>query len=348
MKQVFIFFFLLLGTSVFSQKIENGTFFTIQFNNLQKGLGFKIVSKKSFNQEIDISKMDVMIKDKPKENQITGVFGIGKFGDKISTVLVLVSGVDALIDYDLMIKAADKRKFIKTSVSSLFKNVKSIEYWPYPIDKIEFAGFRSLPIRSQKTFDIEVATDSVCIKNTNKNIESGELEFKSYLKTLLDKFEKEGIDLVEAIAYEKNIGSEDKSLGHYWSIGEKIYPNEKAYNFGDPISYRRLECPYFEGTINYFYTKDKNEIKVVSYSWNIFKESNFGMNPEIVNDVDAKFDEKLEYIVNTVSLFLGAPIENITDEDGQRHFRWANANGLNACMYNFGNYNEINLYIYKD
>ncbi|HYD91250.1 MAG TPA: hypothetical protein VEA37_07140, partial [Flavobacterium sp.] len=104
---------------------------------------------------------------------------------------------------------------------------------------------------------------------------------------------------------------------------------------------------YFEARVNYFFTKDKKEIKVVSFSWETFKESNFGRSFEIKNDV-RKFDEKFEYIINTVTSLLGPPVENTADGTRRRLIRWKSREGINAYIYNFDNYNKINLYVYNE
>lgn len=227
--------------------------------------------------------------------------------------------------------------------------VKSIEYWPYQIDIIEFVKFKTIPKENFEQFHFETKIDSTCIKNVDKNIEFGEQEFKTHLELAVSEFENnKDIELGKMLKYENTINSIDVSLGHFWSLGEGIYPNEKGFKFGNPISYRRYECPYFEGKTNYFFTKDNKNIKVVSFNWETFKESNFGVNPEIKNDVDDKFREKFEYVIKTVDSFLGIPIENITEESGQRKVRWKNEKGINAYLFNFGNYNEIRLYVYKE
>lgn len=346
-----IFILLILFTStVYTQEIEIGTSFIIQFTDLEKNMDFEIVSKNSYNELIDDNlNIDSIFQNKPKENQIFGVFARGRFGTKISPILVLMSGVENYLDYDLKIKTPSKRKFRKTSTISLFKGVKSIEHWPYHIEKIDFKKFEILPIQNTQTFQFEEKIDSTCIKKSNLTIEYGKQEFKTHFEMVISELEKDKVfKLKKMLEYEDSINSEDVSLGHFWSLGERIYPNEREFEFGDPISYRRIECPYFEGKSNYFYTKENKNIKVVSFNWKTFKESNLGINPEIKKDVDDKFNEKFEYILKTANGFLGNPVENITDEDGQRKIRWKNEKGINAYLFNFGNYNEINLYVYKE
>lgn len=338
-----------ISISAYSQEVKIGTIFTIEFSNTEKNLDFEIISKSSFNEVIDLSKMDSLIKDKPKENQIIGVFANGKFGNKTNSMLVLISGLNDNLDYDLKIKIPNKRKLQKTSTSALFKGVKSIEYWPYQIEKIDFIKFKTIPKENFQPFQIETKIDSTCIKNADKSIEYGEQEFKAHIELAISEFENSTVfELGKMLEYENRINSVDVSLGHFWSLGEGIYPNEKGFKFGNPISYRRYECPYFEGKTNYFFTKDDKNIKVVSFNWETFKESNFGVNPEIKSDVDDKFREKFEYVIKTVDSFLGIPIENITEESGQRKVRWKNEKGINAYLFNFGNFNEIRLYVYQE
>lgn len=308
-------------------------------------MDFELKSKSTFNGIIDSSKLDSIIKNKPKENQIIGVFAKGKFGNETNSMLLIISGLDDNIDYNLRIKIPSKRKFQKTSTSILFKGVKSIEYWPYKIDKIDFKKFKTIPKENFQTFQIEKKIDSTCIKNADKNIAFGEQEFKTHLELAISEFDNnKAFKLQKIKEYENSINSEDVSRGHFWSLGEGIYPNEKEFEFGNPISYRRIECPYFEGKSNYFYTKNDKNIKVVSFNWETFKESNLGINPEIKNDVNEKF----EYVLKTVNSLLGNPIENITEKSGQRKIRWENKKGINAYLFNFDNYNEIRLYVYKE
>lgn len=350
MRKLLYLFLILTSTSIYSQEVEFGTIFTIEFNDLKNSMDFSLISKKSFNGIIDVSEMDSIIKTVPKENQIIGVFANGKFGNRNNSMLVLISGLNDYIDYDLKTKTPNKRRFQKTSTASLFKGVKSIEYWPYPIEKIDFKEFRVLPKEDFQPFQIEVKVDSTCIKNSDKNIEFGEQEFKSHLKSVISELtSNDKFELEKVLEYEKSINSEGVSLGHFWSLGEGIYPNTNEFKFGDPISYRRFECPYFEGKMNYFYTKIEREIKVVSFNWQTFKESNFGTNPEIEKNLSEKFSEKYDFIVETVSVLLGKPLNLEQEKDsGRIDTKWKSTTGINAYLFKFKTFNEVRLYIYKE
>lgn len=149
--------------------------------------------------------------------------------------------------------------------------------------------------------------------------------------------------------YENSINSEDVSLGHFQSLGNGIYPNKKEFKFGNPISYRRVECPYFEGKSNYFYTKENKNIRVISFNWKTFKESNFGINPKIEKNLNEKFNSKYDFIVNAVSELLGNPLDIEQEKDsGRIDTKWESVNGINAYLFKFKTFNEIRLYIYKE
>jgi hypothetical protein len=349
MRGLLLFFLTLLPTAVYSQQLEIGTTFVIQFKNLNQGLDFEIISRKEFDRVINISKMDSLF-EKPKENQIIGVFAKGQFGYDVNTMLVLLNGLDETVDFQLKIKLPNKKKLIATSVSPLHKGVKSIEYWPYPIRLIEFGQFTILPKENLEEFVFEVKVDSTCLKNPDKNITFGENEFRSQVKSIVSKFEQsEVFALDQALNEEKNNHSKDVSLGHYWSLSEGIYPNEKHFKFGKPISYRRCECPYFEAKKTYFYTKDKNEIKVISYEWETFKESNMGISPNTKDDVSEKFNEKYFFLVKAISELIGAPLDVEQERDsGRTDTKWKTSTGISAYLFKFKSYNEIRLYIYKE
>lgn len=345
-----IFVLLILTISSYAQEVEIGTIFIIQFNSPEKNMDFEIISENSFDKLIDANlNMDSIFQKKPKENQIFGIFAKGKFGTTISPMLVLVSGMEDYLDYDLKIKIPRKRRFQKTSTISLFKGVKSIEHWPYPIKKIEFVKFKILPKQNIPTFQIEEKIDSTCIKNPNLTIEYGKQEFKTHLELVISKFKKsKDFKLEEMLDYENSLNSEDVSLGHFWSLGESIYPNEKDFKFDNPISYRRIECPYFEGQTNYFYTKKNKAVKVVSFNWQTFKESNLGINPDIEKDLENEFNEKFRFVMQTVNKYLGEPVQNLNEESGRKKIKWESQKGINGYMFNFSNNREIRLYIYKE
>ena len=350
MKKIF-YLLLILTSSAYGQQVEIGTIFTIQFNNPKESMDFNLIAKKPYQGILDNAKIDSIFKtNKPLENQIIGVFAKGKFGNSINTMLVLISGLNNNLNYDLEIKNPQNGKFQTTSVSTLFRNVKSIEDWPYDIEEINFSQFKVMASENEVAFKVEEKIDSTCIKNADKNIEQAEQDFKSYFKSIILKFGDENdFKIDKLLEYEKSINSEEVSLRHFWSLGESIYPNKKRYKFGNPFSFRRIECPYFEGTIDYFYTRAKGDVKVVGFDWIIFKESNFGINPKIEKDGHQKFIEKYNFLVGAVNEILGKALNIEQKKDsGRVDTKWHSTNGIGAYLFRFTGYDEIRLYIYKD
>ena len=114
---------ILLFTSIltFAQEVEIGTVFIIEFNNLNENKDFTILKTDNYDGIIDISRMDSIIKLSPNKNQIIGVFANGKIWNSTNSMLVLISGLEENLDYDLRIKIPRKRRFQKTSTSTLLK-----------------------------------------------------------------------------------------------------------------------------------------------------------------------------------------------------------------------------------
>jgi len=349
MKKI-VLLFMILSSAAYGQRVPIGTVFTISFDSPEQGMQFTIVPKSPYPGILDDSKIDSIFKEnKPAENQITGVFAKGKFGSKVITMLVLTSGLKDNLTYYLEIKAPGKENFQNTSTSPLFKGVKSVEYWPYDIREINFKAFKVILAEGAETIRVTETVDSVCIKNAGKNSEAGEQEFKSHLKLIIWKFSNDSsFPLDSLLNYEKAINTADVSLGHFWSLGERVYPNKKKFKFGNPLSFRRVECPYFEGKAEYFYTKNDRDVKVVSFNWETFRQSNFGVTTEIRDNASEKFIEKYNFIVKAVSEMLGEPLHGRQEENsGRVDTKWHSSNGINAYLYRFENYNEIRLYVYK-
>lgn len=342
---------LIFATSSCTQEVEFGTLFKIQFNN-PSNLDFEIISQTPFDGLIDTdnANLDSLFQfQQPEENQIFGVFGNGKFGNSESTILALISGMEDVVAYNLKIKYSGSESFQKTTTMPLLKGVKSIEQWPDKIDKIEFVGFEKIEIHDLAPFELEEKIDSTCINNPNIDLAYGEQEFIDHFELVLSGFkESKGFSFEKMLEHEKHLNSEDVTLGHFWSLGESIYPNEKNFKFDIPRSYKRVECPYFERTTDYFYTTGDKELKVVSFDWKRFKESRFNMRESLTDSTLNAFREKLPFLVQTVSKYLGEPHQNLTEEDGRRQVKWKSEDGINGYLFNFSTYSEIRLYIYKE
>lgn len=309
---------------------------------------FKILSQEAFKQEIEWSNARSYLDSVSLKNQIQGILTRGEFGGRTNSILVIRNGLDASISYKLKIKVPQKRKPVKTSVVDLFTNVPSTELWPYMIEYVEFYDFMKAPELEEYVFEPQI--DSACIKNKDFNIEYGNQLFITHSNLTINKFKNDNIfDLNELLQFEDSLNTEDVSLGHYWSLSEGIYPNKSNFTFGNPISYRRLECPYIDGAVSFFYTKKEKSTKVVSYEWKEFDANDFPFsNNSNSEDKNKAFDEKYDFVLTEISKVLGEPISNETEDDDRRQTKWKSIDNINAYLFNFSGINEIRLYIYKN
>ena len=139
-----LFLLLVLTTSTFAQEVEIGTIFIIEFNDLENGMEFELVKKNSLQELNDISSLDVILNSKPKENQIIGVFTKGISGNNANSILVLISGLKDKLAFDLESKLPRKRSLQQTPTSPLYKEVMTLQFWSYKVDRIVFKEFRIL------------------------------------------------------------------------------------------------------------------------------------------------------------------------------------------------------------
>ncbi|HNL85198.1 MAG TPA: hypothetical protein PKO18_08165 [Chitinophagales bacterium] len=355
MRNILTILFILLSIHVIGQRnkadnlIELNTRFTLELQTEDSlTYTFKIVSKEPFSTEIEWPNARNYLDSVSLKNQVHGILAKGKFSNRTNTILLIKNGLEKSISYKLKIKVPQKRKPIKTSVVDLITNVPSTELWPYMIEYVQFSDFTAAPENEEFVFEPQI--DSSCIKNKDFNIEYGNQLFIKHSNLTINRFKSDKLfELKELLQLEDSLKTENVSLGHYWSLGESIYPNSNNFTFDNPISYRRLECPYFEGTVNFFYKKKEKSIKVVSYDWKEFKESDFPISTNS-NTVDKNkaFNEKYDFVLTEISKLLGEPVSNITEDDGRRQTKWKSKDNINAYLFNFSSINEIGLYIYKD
>ncbi|OEY71482.1 hypothetical protein [Salegentibacter salarius] len=355
MRNIVIVVFILFSINVFGQKnradnvIEMNSKFTLELQTEDSlTYTFKIVSKEPFTQEIEWSDGRKYLDSVSLKNQIQGILTRGKFGSRTSSILLIQNGLENSISYKLEIKVPQKRKLVKTSVVDLLTNVPSTELWPYMIEYVQFSNFTAAHELEEYVHKPQI--DSSCIENKEYNIEYGNKLFIDHSALTINRLKSDkSFDLNELLQFEDSLKTEDVSLGHFWSLGEGIYPNSSDFTFGNPISYRRLECPYFDGTTNFFYTKEEKSVKVVSYGWKEFKKSGFPISENSDSeDKDLAFKEKYDFVLTQISKLLGEPISNVREDSGRRKTKWKSKTNMHAYLFNFSNINEIRLYIYKE
>ena len=328
--------------------IELNTKFTIELSTDDSGnISYNIVSKQPYEDELQMSSVSSLLDADLEKNQIQGIFAIGTFGNRKSILLVMKNGLDKHLQYELFIDIKGRGKHKKTSTHPLMPSIPSTEIWPYKIYSLKIASFQE--IETEPIAIPEPEIDSTCLLNSAHTVENGELLFRKHLnKVNSGLISSEPFGLESMLIFEDSINSEDVSLGHYYSLGEGIYPYFKNHTFGNPLQYRRVECPYFDGYSSYFYTKKGKKLKVAGYNWGEFKSGDWSDRIDR-SELRKAFEQKYASIKVTVTEVLGEPLPlNEEPNSGRIDTKWKSSNGINAYLFMFGNYNEISLYVYRD
>lgn len=309
---------------------------------------YKIVSTEPFEDELQMSSAYKLLDKDLDNNRIQGILAIGTFGSQKSILLVLKSGLENSLQYELMIDVRGKGKYKKTSTLSLIPSIPSTEIWPYNIHSIKFASFQEIELEPMEIPEPKI--DSTCVLNPELTIENGELLFKQHFQKVTNGLAGESdFKLESMLSFEDSINSENVSLGHYYALGEGIYPFFKNYKFGNPLQYRRVECPYFEGHSSYFYTKDMNNLKVAGYEWGEFKLSDWPIKKVDRTELRKAFEQKYISIKGIVTEILGEPLASDGEANsGRIDTKWKSSDGINAYLFMFVKYNKISLYVYRD
>ncbi|MEQ8476144.1 hypothetical protein [Fulvivirga sp.] len=309
---------------------------------------YEIVSTEPFEDELQMGSAFKLLDENLTNNRIQGILAIGTFGSRRSILLVMKNGLEKPLQYELMIDMKGRGKYKKTSTNPLTPSIPSTEIWPYNIHSIKIVAFKEIDLEPITIPEPEI--DSTCILNPELTVENGELLFKQHFKKVTSGLtEKLGFNLESMLTFEDSIKAEDVSLGHFYSLGEGIYPFFNNYKFGNPLQYRRIECPYFDGYSSYFYTKDKKQVKVAGYKWGEFKLSDWSSERVDRTELRNAFEQKYKSIKDLVSEILGEPLPLDKEPDsGRIDTKWKSDDGISAYLFMFGSYNEISLFVYRD
>lgn len=121
--------------------IEINSKFTLKLVEVESGgYNYTLASKESYNQLLDLKKTQNLITESAPD-EIQGILAYAKIGKEVNAFLILQSGLEKPLTYDLYIKRNDRQNTEKVSVINLFPDVSSTEIWPFRIDYIVFSDF---------------------------------------------------------------------------------------------------------------------------------------------------------------------------------------------------------------
>lgn len=336
-------FFILFVPFVNGQKLKNieaielNTKFTLELtSDGSNNYSYKIISNEPFVDEIKSSSIPSFFDENLKTNQIQGIIAIGTFGAQRNVQLIMKSGNEFPLQYQLFIDIKGKETFKKTSAISLIPGIPANEIWSHNIHAIKISNFQKAPIieETQSTIDT-TCYSTIEIGHGNK---------------LLSEQIRMAIDLITS-SYE----NDKESVEQFENVFEsKLQPDEWGWfqhqikKIKSPDIYEKLECPYFERDAAYYYTKRK-DLKLMTLSWG--PRWSGGWQPSITKDLLSEFRTKYKILLESVNTTLGTPLENSNNEDFTKFTtRWLTSNGLKAnASLSLGKYSYLlRFYVYKE
>ena len=339
-------------TYTFCQELKINTKFIIEFiEDSNSELQFNIISTEPFDKVLESSETQHLFSSETKKNQIQGVFAKGKFGTNIGSMLILKSGYDGIISYELKIKYLNSKRFKKTTTSNILKNIPSIEYWPNELTNISFIDLNKNKFTDNSDYSFDIKTDSTCFNNPLVDVKNGNKLLIEHIRFLYNEFSNENDFSIEKVKnFEKSIDTKDKSPGNFDAFTPRDGYIEKK-KLAQPLSFDILECPYFERETLYFYNKRKKNVRLVLFDWDKFEFRNFPPKTTYEKlEIENELKLKHQFIINNVTKIFGSPINTEPIEvSGRLETNWISKNGIQAKTYLFlhkGIYN-IRLYIYK-
>lgn len=141
----FIFIFLFTGllnaqTKQKEELIEMNSIFTLKLTETDDDYAYSLINKKPYNQILDLKKLQNLFSES-NPGEIQGVLAYAKIGEEVNSFLILKSGLEAPLKYDLYIKRHNAENVEKVSVINVFPDVLSTEIWPSRVDYIVFSNF---------------------------------------------------------------------------------------------------------------------------------------------------------------------------------------------------------------
>lgn len=359
MKFLFPFFiFISLSLDVSAQlsekpEIKIDTKFTLELmpkNSLE--FDYRILKSEPYNNNKDEYSARKALSDSLKPNQVQGVFTTGYFGDKLATLLIIKTGNERPLEYNLSIKRNGKRKFKKTSTIAI-TTVPNIEVWQEKISSLKFSNFKRMPFES---FIPEVTIDTICYSNydTSKGNKLFREQMPLILKIVSNQSKRIEIDQIKT--FEDSINSSVKSNWGYLNNllikkGERYMDGYiKSRKIAPPLVFEITECPFFKRNTAYYFTKRKKDIKLILFEWKLRWVD--GWQSQDYSKISENYQNKYEFLKITLSDFMSIDeYEHPNHESSPHEIIWFKKDDISAklSLYINERYNDysLSLHIYK-
>lgn len=300
---------LILCIKSYSQKLDDFPTIPIQSKFTLKlipnnfgGFNYNLLEIESIDSDLNLGEANTLLSNNLPKDEVQGVFGIGDFGNTKSTLLIIKTGNDNFLDYELFIDIKNNGKYKQTSTTPIY-NFPSLEVWQNQIYSIKIKNIKK---SDQVIFGTNTKLDTIC---TGKyDLIEGNRIFENqidFILNLVSKEEKRNSEIERIKKFEDSIQS---SISSSWGWGDKLLIRvEGRYMDGyidsgkvkQPLVYEFTECPNLKRYIGYYFTKSKKDVKMVVQAWKLRRVN--GWYSRDYESVAADFREKYNFVKNTLS-----------------------------------------------
>ncbi len=352
--------FFLFANAVCAQKITDKpeikihTKFTLELIRKDSTqFDYRILKTEPYKGNEDSNYIQKELNDSLEFNQVQGIFTNGNFGSRKATLLVIKTGNENPLDYNLYIQRNGKRKFKKTSTINI-SQLPNVEIWQEKLTSLKILDFKKIPFKPLFT---EIQIDTTCYSNFN--IFKGNKLFKKQLPFVLDIVtnNRKKIEIDKVKSYEDSINSSEKSN---WGYLDKLLINKdgryiEGYinrrKIAQPLVFEITECPFLKRNSSYYFTKRKKDIKLVLFEWELRWINGWQSKDHL--SVSENYYNKYEFLKTTLSEFMSIDKNKHTNHSSDLHeIVWFKKNDILAklSLYiddEYKNY-SLSLHIYKD
>lgn len=325
--------------AIYGQKLQDieaiklNTKFTLQLNKGDSNnFPYKIISTEPFEGELESSSFKLLDEDL-NNNQIQGILGIGTFGSQRSVQLLIKSGGELPLIYELFIDRKGNDRFKKTSTIQLIPGVPSQEIWPYNIHAIKIGNFQKPSIIKET----ESVLDTTCYSTLD--IHQGNTlinEQLTFLSEIISNQEESVVDKIKN--YEdsiKSISISSWGWGDELNIldknGRKIGEHVKRKKIKEILVYKLTECPYLSREVGYFFSKKDRKLKCVVFKWR--QRWVGGWQSRAYQNIEDDYRSKYGFLNKSLNEVLGSPTSSFNKENRRHKNIWVSNQGMSAESY---------------
>ncbi|WP_034042561.1 hypothetical protein [Wocania ichthyoenteri] len=314
---------------------------------------YRILKSEPYKSDNDSDSARKALDDSLKFNQVQGVFTNGNFGSRKATLLVIKTGNENPLDYNLYIQRNGKRKFKKTSTINISQS-PTIEVWQEELSSLKILDFKKVKVSPILP---EIKIDTTCY--STYDILDGNKLFEKQLPFVLDIVtdNRKKIEIDKVKRYEDSINSIEKSNWGY--LNNLLIKKDERYMDGylnsrkiaQPLVFEITECPFLKRNTAYYFTKRKKDIRLVMFQWKLRWVDGWQSKDHL--SISENYNEKFEFLKTKLSEFMSIDKKEHPNHSSDSYeIVWFKKNDILAKLSfyindRYKNY-SLSLHIYKE